>query len=197
MEQTLATIMGWGATFAPRSWAFCHGQLLAISSNDALFSLIGTIYGGDGRTSFALPDMRGRAPVSFGQSPGTSFWPIGARIGSETNTLTQLNLPVHNHAATLSNDASAMLVASSSPATTETPSTTESFGVGDADVGGRTGPARVFAPSSASDTTLHPASVNGSVAIGNAGGSQSFEIVQPVQAIHWIIALFGLYPSRN
>lgn len=196
MEQTIATIMGWGATFSPRAWAFCHGQMLAISQNDALFSLIGTIYGGDGRTTFALPDLRGRAPISYGQSPGTSFWPIGARLGTETETLTQLNLPVHNHGAAF-DSAAVTFEAVSTAGTTETPSPSVVFAGGEAEVQGRTGPGRIYAPSSSNDTTLHPASISGSLVTGNAGGSQSFSIVQPIQAIHWIIALYGLYPSRN
>lgn len=196
MEQTLATIMGWGATFAPRSWAFCHGQLLAISSNDALFSLIGTIYGGDGRTTFALPDLRGRGPIGYGQSPGTMFWPIGARAGSEDVTLSQLNLPVHTHTAKLE-DATMPLAASSNDGTTGVPTGNEIFAAPRVNAGALNTLARAYADAGAADTTLQGGAVNGSLVVSNAGGSQSFSIVQPVQAIHWIIALYGIYPSRN
>ena len=152
MEQTLATIMGWGATFSPRGWAFCHGQLLAISSNDALFSLIGTIYGGDGRTTFALPDLRGRGPVGFGQSPGTSFWPIGARVGSEDEVLTQLSLPVHNHSAQLEN-ATMPLAASSNDGTTGTPSGNEVFAAPRVNAGALNTLALAYADAGDADTT--------------------------------------------
>lgn len=196
MEQTLATIMGWGATFSPRGWAFCHGQLLAISSNDALFSLIGTIYGGDGRTTFALPDLRGRGPVGFGQSPGTSFWPIGARVGSEDEVLTQLSLPVHNHSAQLEN-ATMPLAASSNDGTTGTPSGNEVFAAPRVNAGALNTLALAYADAGDADTTLQGGAVIGTTVFSNAGGSQSFSVVQPVQAIHWIIAIYGTYPSRN
>ncbi|NBB81847.1 MAG: phage tail protein [Alphaproteobacteria bacterium] len=197
MEQTIATIMGWGATFSPRSWAFCQGQLIAIAQNDALFSLIGTIYGGDGRTTFALPDLRGRAPFGYGQSPGTSFWPIGARLGTENETLTQLNLPVHNHSAAL-NGAEATVPASSANAGTNEPGGSVVLAKANDGQGSiNPGAIPIYGAASGADTTIASANVAGGVALGNAGGSQSFSIVQPVQAIHWIIALYGLYPQRN
>lgn len=196
MDQLMSSIMGWGPNWAPRGWALCQGQLLAISANTALFSLIGTTYGGDGRTTFGLPDLRARVPIGAGQSPGTSFWPLGAKAGSEEQTLTQLEMPVHNHVAQLSN-AFAQIDASSDTATTETPSPSEVFAVGEADVGGRTGPAKIYAPATSADVTLHPAAVSGNVVVGNAGGSQPFSIMQPIQAISWIIAIQGIFPSRN
>lgn len=196
MDQLISSIMGWGPNWAPRSWALCQGQLLAISSNTALFSLLGTTYGGDGRTTFGLPDLRARVPIGAGQGPGTSFWPLGAKAGSENQTLTQLEMPVHNHPGQLQN-ASAQIDASSSPGTTETPSNSVIFAAGEAEVQSRTGPARIYAPATNADTQLHPASVNGSVMIGNAGGGQPFSIMQPIQAISWIIALQGVFPSRN
>lgn len=196
MDQLMASIMGWGPNWAPRSWALCQGQLLAISSNTALFSLIGTTYGGDGRSTFALPDLRARVPIGAGQSPGTSFWPLGARAGSETQTLTQLEMPVHSHAAVLQNG-SATLAASSSDGTTGTPSGNEIFAAPRVQSGPVNTLALAYADASAADTTLQPAAVSGTVAVGNAGGSQPFSIVQPIQAISWIIAIQGIFPSRN
>lgn len=93
----IAEIRMFGGNFAPRTWAFCDGQLLPISQNQALFSLIGTIYGGDGRTTFALPDLRGRVAVHPGQGPGLSDYRVGQKGGSETNTLNVTQLPSHNH----------------------------------------------------------------------------------------------------
>ena len=93
-------------TFAPRGWAFCDGQLLAISQNTALFSLIGTTYGGDGRTTFALPDLRGRVPLHMGNGPGLTSRPEGQKGGSETVTLTVSQMPAHNHQANASSTTS-------------------------------------------------------------------------------------------
>lgn len=196
MDQLMASIMGWGPNWAPRSWALCQGQLLAISSNTALFSLLGTTYGGDGRTTFGLPDLRARVPIGAGQSPGTSFWPLGAKAGSENQTLTQLEMPVHNHTATLQN-ATASLPASSSDGTTGTPTGSEIFAAPRVASGPVNTLAEAYAPSSAANTSLHPAAVNGSVTVGNAGGGQPFSVVQPLQVISWIIAIQGIFPSRN
>lgn len=96
-DPTLAEITMFGGNFAPRNWAFCDGQLLSIATNTALFSLIGTLYGGDGRTTFALPDLRGRTAIHFGTGPGLSTRQIGEKGGSETNTMTLSQLPSHNH----------------------------------------------------------------------------------------------------
>lgn len=195
MEGTMSSIMGWGPTWAPRTWAFCAGQLLAISSNTALFSLIGTIYGGDGRTTFALPDLRGRVPIAAGQSPGTSFYPQGAKVGSDTQTLTQLEMPVHNHSASTVG-LNAQMPVSSSNGTGHVPGSNQVLAsavlptFGDA-------PANIYADSGNANTTLATGTVTGNVTIGNAGGSQPFSIVQPLLAIQFIICVQGLFPSRN
>ena len=96
-DPTIAEIMMFGGNFAPRGWAFCDGQLLPISANTALFSLIGTMYGGDGMTTFALPDMRGRTAIHFGTGPSLSTRQIGEKSGSETNTMTVNQMPNHTH----------------------------------------------------------------------------------------------------
>lgn len=98
MEPFLGQIIMFGGNFAPRGWAFCDGQLLPISQNQSLFALLGTTYGGDGRTTFALPDLRGRAPIHAGNGPGLSDRRLGSRGGSETNTLIESQLPSHTHA---------------------------------------------------------------------------------------------------
>jgi microcystin-dependent protein len=189
MDPLISSIMGWGPSWAPRAWALCHGQLLPISSYTAVFSLIGTTYGGDGRTTFALPDLRGRVPIAAGQSPGTSFYPLGARMGSETETLTQLQMPQHNHSANVSS----LTVA---PAA-------NSGDAGVIDPNGnypaivKSGPTSLSAYATTANATMGPAAVSGTVTIGNAGGSQPISILQPLQAIQFIFCLEGIFPSRN
>lgn len=196
MDMYLASIMGWGPAWSPRNWTLCAGQLLAISQFTAVFSLVGTTYGGDGRTTFRMPDLRARVPVAAGQSPGTQYIPQGALIGSDTNTLTVLEMPVHNHAANTTG-LTVIIPAVSTNGTTDTPGTTVTFAKGVATVGFDTGAANVYAPVSTADTTMGGAGIGGSVIVGNTGGSQPFSIVQPLQAIQFIFCLQGLFPPRN
>lgn len=196
MDGYIATILGWAPNFAPRAWAFCEGQLLAISSNTALFSLIGTIYGGDGRTTFQLPDLRGRTPIGAGTGPGLSTYPLGARGGQETVTLTIPEIPSHNHAAGLSS-ASVAIPASTADGNTDTPSSAVHLAKGSVTSGLSSSPAQIY-NNSTPDTTLGgPMSISGSVAVGLTGGSQSHENRQPFLAIYWIICLQGVFPSRS
>ena len=99
MEAFLATIMGWAPNFAPRGWAFCGGQILPIAQNTALFSLLGTTYGGNGQTTFALPNLFSRLPIGAGQGPGLSSYDLGQVGGTESTTLTINNMPAHAHPA--------------------------------------------------------------------------------------------------
>lgn len=157
--------------FAPAGWADCDGSLLAISSNEALFSLIGTTYGGDGQNTFALPDLRGRVAVGIGQGPGLSNYTIGQQGGAEAVTLTQNQLPAHTHA----------LQASTTLGSTDSP--TDAF------------PAR-----SPDGSNQYAASGGASMpagALGNTGGSQPHNNVKPYLALRYIISLYGIYPSRN
>lgn len=198
MDYYISSIMGWGPTWAPRSWALCAGQLLSISQYTAVFSLIGTLYGGDGRTTFGLPDLRGRTPVGAGQGPGTSFHAQGSKQGSETKTLTILEMPSHNHSADASSltaavSASTANGAGNTPSPSNVPAKTfvskTGPGVGDA--------VDSYADASNADTTLHGGPVSGNIQIGNSGGSQPFSIVQPIQVIQFIFCLQGVFPSRN
>lgn len=102
MEAFIGTIIAWAPNFAPRGWAFCNGQIMSIAQNTALFSLIGTIYGGDGKTTFALPDLRGRMPIGAGQGPGLSEYTQGESSGAETVSLNPDQLPPHTHNIQLS-----------------------------------------------------------------------------------------------
>ncbi|SMF72572.1 Microcystin-dependent protein [Tistlia consotensis] len=191
-EPLMTAISGWGPTWAPRQWTLCAGQLVSIAQYSAVFSLIGTIYGGDGRTTFRLPDLRARVPVAAGQSPGTSFVPQGALLGSESQVLTVLELPTHNHVAsaslTVTHPASADPASEGTPGPTLVPAQIAQRGVTDL-------PNIYGTPDGT--TMLAPGNVVGSVAIGNTGASESFSIVQPIQAIQYIFAMEGIFPSRN
>lgn len=115
METFLGQIIMFGGNFAPRGWAFCNGSLIAINQNQALFSLLGTTYGGDGRTTFALPDLRGRAPIHYGQGPGLSNRTLGEKSGVESNILNVNQLPSHNHLASGAVKASNVVATDSDP----------------------------------------------------------------------------------
>lgn len=170
MDDFLGIIKIFAGNFAPRGWAFCDGQLLSISQNSALFSLLGTTYGGDGMTTFALPDLRGRAPVHAGNGPGLTDRRIGQRFGSETVTLTEANLPGHSHTTSVN---------AASEGDTDNPTGSVVAGNG------------VNSFGTASDTTLS------SETTGNTGGGQAINNLQPVLVINYIIALQGIFPSRS
>ncbi len=178
MEGYIAQIIMFGGNFAPRNWAFCDGQSLLIASYTALFSLLGTSFGGDGRTTFALPDMRGRVSIHPGTGPGLSSYNLGARGGSERVTLTLANLPSHNHIATTTINAVAGQATQSSPAGNFL----------------AVAPDEVYA-ATGSTAAMNAASAQTTVAA--AGGSQAFSVMQPYLAVNYIICLFGTFPSRN
>ena len=170
-EPFIGQIVMFGGNFAPRGWALCDGQLLAVSQNDALFSLLGTIYGGDGRTTFGLPDLRGRLPMHWGSGPGLTPRSIGQKGGAETVTLTSNQMPSHTHA----------LQASASNGNTDEP-------VGNVLADGRRDD--IYAGGNAS------VAMNASSVVAT-GGSQSHNNLQPFQCVNFIIALYGIYPSRS
>lgn len=169
----LGEIRMFGGSFAPVGWAFCAGQLLAISENDALFALIGTTYGGDGQSTFALPDLRGRAPVHQGQGPGISQnYTIGETGGVEAVTLTPQQMPTHNH---------------NFNATQE--------------IGQNGQPGNGFFAQVSTGQLYHEpfdplVALNAGV-LQSVGGSQPHENMQPYLAISFIIALEGIFPSQN
>lgn len=194
MEEYLGTIMGWAPDFAPRNWAYCHGQTLSISANTALFSLIGTIYGGDGVNTFNLPDLRGRIAVGAGQGPGTSAYNIGQRGGAETVALTVAELAAHNHQAATTG-LSSQVQASNQAATEEVPGKNGATTIAVGQSGGR--PTENFNSQTPNVTLNTGGQVSGEVTIGNNGGGQPFGIVQPYLAINYIICIAGVFPSRN
>lgn len=173
-EPFIGEIIMFGGNFAPRGWAFCDGQLLAISSNTALFSILGTTYGGDGKTTFALPDLRGRVAIHPGAGAGLSRYTLGEKGGAESVTLTTNNLPSHSHT----------LEASTSPGTSNSP-TSNVLG----SYGTSAPPSGPYVSGSA-NTTM-------GTSVGNTGGNQSVGIVQPYLSVNFIIAITGIYPSRS
>jgi len=168
-EPFIGEMRYFAGNFAPRNWAFCDGQLLSISQNTALFSLLGTMYGGDGRTNFGLPDMRGRALIHSGNGPGLTPVTQGSISGTETVTMSVAQMPNHNHA----------LLANDTAADTETPN------------GNAIAAEKIYKAGQSADKTLHTES------IANSGSAQAIDTVQPYIALNCIIALQGLYPSRN
>jgi microcystin-dependent protein len=159
--------------FAPRGYAQCNGQLLPISQNQALFAILGTTYGGDGRTNFALPDLRGRVPVHAGSGPGLETRTLGEKAGSTSVTLSTAQLPVHTH----------LLGCVSGPGNSETP-------VGTAWAADAAGGTTVY-------TSAEPAAHGHLQAIAPAGASQPHNNIQPTFALNFYICLSGVFPSRN
>lgn len=172
MDPYLAEIQMFGGNFAPRGWALCNGDLLPIAQYDALFTLIGTTFGGDGVNTFALPDFRGRRPIGTGQGPGLSNYAFGETKGNESVTLLSSNLPVHTHTLALN--------CSSNKAISTTP-------VGNV-------------PAVTEENPTYGSTSGASMPISNSGISgqnQPVSIISPYLAVNFIIAVEGVYPSRN
>lgn len=180
-EPFIGEIKIFGFNFAPRSYATCQGQILSIAQNTALFSLLGTTYGGNGQTTFALPDLQGRMPIGQGQGPGLPSYVMG-EVGGTTNvTLLSNNMPIHNHAATGINVRIPVTSAS------EDSSATNNY-IGNA-------VNDTFGPAASPTNSLGAPVVSGTTAL--AGGSQPFSILNPYLTINYSIALEGIFPSRN
>lgn len=173
-EPFIAEVRIFAGNFAPRGWAFCNGQLLPVSQNTALFSLIGTTYGGDGRTTTALPNLQGRAPMHPGRGPGLTSRRLGQRGGVETVTLSEAQMPNHTHS----------LRAGARPATLSEPATNASLA--------RSSNGKAFQSESNSNLVSMANAV-----LEPTGGSQPHNNLQPFLTLTYIIALVGLYPSRG
>ena len=171
-EPFIGEIRMFAGNFAPRGWAKCEGQLLAISSNTALFSILGTRYGGDGRTTLALPDLRGRVAIGSGTGPGLTPRSLSQRSGSETNMLTVANLPAHNHS----------INAVTADGNTSVP-------------GGNLPAGTKLLDKEYSDATA-TTTMNATM-VSSTGGGQAVNNMQPFLTVTYIIALQGIYPSRN
>jgi microcystin-dependent protein len=169
-EAFLSEIRIFGFNFAPKSWAFCNGQILAIAQNQALFSLLGTTYGGNGVTTFALPNLQARVPMHFGQGPGLSPYVLGQTGGTTSVTLTGQQMPAHVHGLRASNDA----------ASANAPSDTVVLA----------SQANTYTPVTSNITTMAPAE------LGSEGG-QPHDNVQPYLGLNFCMCIAGVFPSRN
>ena len=154
--------------FAPKGWALCHGQLLPINQNQALFALLGTTYGGNGQTTFALPDLRGRVPISSGQGPGLESYALGQMGGAERVAITASQMPAHNHALNVHSGKSL-----------------------------QTSPTGNLLANGSVYTSEPANGVAGDSAVANAGSGQAHENRQPFLTLNWIIALQGVFPSQS
>jgi microcystin-dependent protein len=172
-EPFVGQIITVGFNFAPRGYATCDGQLLSIAQNTALFSLLGTTFGGDGRVTFGLPDLRGRVPIHQGQGPGLTNRTMGEVSGQENHTLISTEMPMHNH----------LLMGFQNTGDQALPQSNIIAGSNQTGVSNFTN----VAP----NTTMSPQS------IGLAGGSQPHNNMQPYLVINFCIALEGIFPSRN
>lgn len=170
MDQYIGEIRMFGGNYAPEGWAFCNGQIISITQNEALYSLIGTTYGGDGQSTFSLPDLRGRIPLHQGQNPHTgTTYHTGQMAGTETATLSLGNVPSHTHGVR----------ATSEDGTIPSP--------GDA----------FWAKNVEQYSTNPPDGTMSNEAISETGGSQPHENMMPFLIVSFIIALTGIYPSRD
>ena len=174
-EGMLGEVKVFAGNFAPKGWAFCAGQLLLIAQNSALFSVLGTTYGGDGRTTFALPDLRGRSPIGVGHGPGLNSYVGGQQLGTEQVTLNANQIPAHTH------DAITMVNASNNDSVTREPQS----GVWAAGA-----PYDIQANTTMADNAVQ-------VTVKSTGGSQAHENRPPSLAMHWIICIYGTFPIRD
>ena len=169
----VAEIRIFGFNFAPKGWAFCNGQLMPLSQNTALFSLLGTTYGGDGKSTFALPNLQGAAPMHPGQGPGLSLHDLGEMGGSETVTLLESEIPAHPHA----------LMAGADPANAQIPNSQVILA--------RSSGGSAYNPTATGLAPMNP------LALSLAGGSLPHNNMQPYLTLNFCIALQGVFPARG
>src|SRR5579862_3024131 len=172
----VAEIRAWACNFAPRGWAMAQGQILPISQYTALFSLIGTYYGGNGTSNFQLPDLRSRVPMSQGTAPGGNTYVIGEEAGEEQITISSQQMPIHTHSVFGSNAPTGNFAVPAAGTALATNDKGNFF----------------YAPGNSSTTSINPGTVS-----TYSGGNQPHTNIQPYLAINWCIALQGIYPARN
>ncbi|MDP9835268.1 microcystin-dependent protein [Neorhizobium huautlense] len=202
-EPFIASVILFAGNFAPRGWAFCAGQILPIQQNTALFSLLGTTYGGNGQTTFALPDLRGRVPIAPGQGLGLPPYALGEQSGTPTHTMTIPEMPSHNHAATFTGNGSS-LHADVTVNVTADKATKDLPAAGDQLADVEPNLTKIYAASGGmtqvklgGTSAAISGNVTGPVQVGFTGNSQPFSIMQPYLALNYIIAIDGFFPSRN
>ena len=180
MDGVIGYVTPFAGNFAPRNWAICQGQIMAIAQNTALFSILGTTYGGNGQTTFGLPDMRGRAVVSAGTGPGLSSYSLGEVTGIETTTLLITQMPTHTHVLAVD-----ITPNSSTTASTGNPN------------GGVYAPAADGSQAYASAPNNNMAFYNATLTTGITGGSTPFSNRNPYLTLNYLVCLFGVFPARN
>lgn len=176
----IGSIVLFAGNFAPRGWAFCQGQIMQIATNTALFSILGTTYGGNGQTTFALPDLRSRVPVGQGQGAGLSPYELGEVTGLESVTLTQNQIPAHNHTVQVSTDPANAAAANNNY-----------LAASNGSLAGDPVAVNTYTGTPTANTMLG----NGSISM--TGGNQPHDNIQPSLGMNYIIALVGIFPSRN
>lgn len=181
MEGTIGEIRMFAGNFAPRNWAFCASQIMSIAQNTALFSILGTTYGGNGQTTFGLPDFRGRVAVGTGQGPGLPNITLGELSGTNTVTLTTANMPAHNHPVT----GTATLKGNN-----DAPNSTDP-------TGRFLAASNIYTNQSGDIANMNAGAIGLSLTTVIAGNNQPFSIMQPYLGMNYIICLFGIFPSRN
>ncbi|MGD8780486.1 MAG: tail fiber protein [Ignavibacteria bacterium] len=195
----IGSITMFGGNFAIRDWGFCAGQTLAVSDNSALFSILGCTFGGDCRSTFGYPDLRGRVPISSGQGPGLPYFTLGTRFGATTHTLSLLEMPVHNHTAEITVPPSYTGSVKPNAKTglggvTDNPTDAVPRQLNNTNIYSTATPNATMAES---PVTITPTTDMGTVTVGNAGGSQAFSLMQPTTVVNFIICEYGVYPPRN
>lgn len=181
MEGVIGFTTLFAGNFAPKSWAFCAGQTINIASNTALFSILGTTYGGNGTTTFMLPDMRGRTMVGAGTGPGLSTYNIGQKAGNESATMSNNNMPAHMHGVS----AHLNISATGSPASLSNP------------IGNLYAVDQNSQSIYGADGNVQMAKINANITMTNTGAGAPFEILRPLLGLNYIICQYGVFPARN
>ncbi len=182
MEGTIGEIRMFAGTFSPRTWSFCNGQLISIATNTALFSILGTTYGGNGQTNFALPDFQGRVAVGTGTGPGLPNVQLGEKAGTPTITLTSANMPAHTHALTGSVSLNGV---------------NDSGGLNTDPTNRYLAAANIYTNLATDVVAMNPGSITNTLQVGISGNGQPFGITPPYLGMNYIICMFGIFPSRD
>lgn len=198
----LGTMAPFGGNFTINHWAVCGGQIISVSSNPAVFSLLSTFYGGDGRSSFGLPDLRGRSPISMGQGPGLSNYIIGLRGGFEEVGLNNSQLPSHTHTASISNlsvqtTSEGYIDVVNAGANSNSPSSDQYLAGGGATIFGTKGGFNQLVQIDGVEVSSSSTVSGGDVSVGETGKNQRHENRPPFQVVNWQMVVDGIYPSRS